>query len=56
MFIATGVLVLKQWEHAVFKIFSILIGENRETALWKGSLSIVNGVLFLIDALLTFRD
>jgi len=50
MFIATGVLVLKEWEDAVFKT------DRRKMAIAKGSLSIVNGVLFLIDAVLAFRD
>ncbi|KAL9696029.1 hypothetical protein quinque_015314 [Culex quinquefasciatus] len=49
MFIASGVLVLQAWESG-FKT------ERRRLAISKGSLAIVNGVLFFFDAVFTFRD
>lgn len=49
MFIASGVLILQQWDNA-FKT------ETRRIAISKGSLAIVNGVLFFFDAVFTFRD
>jgi len=50
LFIATGVMVIQHWDNAVFKT------ETRKLALTKGGLSIVNGVLFFLDTILTFRD
>lgn len=49
MFIASGVLVLQAWESG-FKT------ERRRLAISKGSLAIVNGVLFFFDSVFTFRD
>lgn len=50
LFIATGVLIIQEWEDAFIK------NDTRKFALTKGALAIVNGVLFLLDALFTFRD
>lgn len=49
MFIASGVLILQAWESG-FKT------ERRRLAISKGSLAIVNGVLFFFDSVFTFRD
>ncbi|XP_053697463.1 uncharacterized protein LOC128744455 [Sabethes cyaneus] len=49
MFIASGVLILQEWENA-FKT------DRRRIAISKGSLAIINGVLFFFDAIFTFRD
>lgn len=49
MFIASGVLILQAWESG-FKT------ERRRLAISKGSLAIINGVLFFFDAVFTFRD
>uniref|UniRef100_T1E390 Putative membrane protein n=1 Tax=Psorophora albipes TaxID=869069 RepID=T1E390_9DIPT len=49
MFIASGVLILQAWESG-FKT------DRRRMAIGKGSLAIINGVLFFIDAVFTFRD
>lgn len=49
MFIASGVLILQEWESG-FKT------ERRRLAISKGSLAIVNGVLFFFDSVFTFRD
>lgn len=50
LFIATGVMIIQEWENALFK------SEARKLALTKGSLAIINGVLFFLDTVLTFRD
>jgi len=50
LFIATGVMVIQHWDNAIIKT------EARKLALTKGGLSIVNGVLFFLDTILTFRD
>lgn len=50
MFIASGVLILKEWEDSIWK------NDTRKIAISKGSLAIVNGVLFLFDAVFTLRD
>lgn len=49
MFIASGVLILQAWESG-FKT------ERRRLAISKGSLAVVNGVLFFFDSVFTFRD
>uniref|UniRef100_A0A182J558 DUF7775 domain-containing protein n=1 Tax=Anopheles atroparvus TaxID=41427 RepID=A0A182J558_ANOAO len=49
MFIASGVLILKEWENA-------WSNDTKKIAISKGSLAIVNGVLFLFDAVFTLRD
>ncbi|XP_037048465.1 uncharacterized protein LOC119082911 [Bradysia coprophila] len=49
LFIAAGVMVIQHWENG-FKT------DTRKLALTKGSLAIINGVLFFLDTILTFRD
>lgn len=49
MFIASGVLILKEWENA-------WSNDTKKIAISKGSLAIINGVLFLFDAVFTLRD
>lgn len=50
LFIASGVLIIQQWEDAFLKT------ETRKIALAKGSLAIINGIVFFLDTILTFRD
>jgi hypothetical protein len=50
LFVAVGALVIQEWEDALVK------SERRKIAMAKGSLSIVNGVLFFLDIIFTFRD
>lgn len=49
LFIASGVLVIQEWDNA-FKT------ETRRFAMAKGSLAIINGVLFLFDVFFTYRS
>lgn len=49
MFIASGVLIIEAWEHS-FRT------KTRDLAITKGSVSIINGVIFLFDTIFTFRD
>uniref|UniRef100_A0A2M4AKU3 DUF7775 domain-containing protein n=2 Tax=Nyssorhynchus TaxID=44543 RepID=A0A2M4AKU3_9DIPT len=49
MFIASGVLILKEWENAWST-------DTKKIAITKGSLAVTNGVLFFFDAIFTFRD
>lgn len=49
MFIASGVLVLQAWESG-FKT------DRRRMAISKGALAIINGAVFFVDSIFTFRD
>uniref|UniRef100_A0A182MZW2 DUF7775 domain-containing protein n=1 Tax=Anopheles dirus TaxID=7168 RepID=A0A182MZW2_9DIPT len=49
MFIASGVLILKEWENS----FNT---DTKKIAITKGSLALTNGVLFFFDAIFTLRD
>uniref|UniRef100_A0A182SLR1 MARVEL domain-containing protein n=1 Tax=Anopheles maculatus TaxID=74869 RepID=A0A182SLR1_9DIPT len=49
MFIASGVLVLKEWENSWNT-------DTKKIAISKGSLALINGVLFFFDAIFTLRD
>lgn len=48
MFIASGVLILQEWESG-FKT------DRRRLAISKGALAVINGVLFFFDSVFTFR-
>lgn len=48
MFIASGVLILQEWESG-FK------NDRRRLAISKGALAVINGVLFFFDSVFTFR-
>ncbi|XP_035890430.1 uncharacterized protein LOC118517738 isoform X2 [Anopheles stephensi] len=49
MFIASGVLILKEWENS-------WSSDTKKIANFKGSLAITNGLLFFFDAIFTLRD
>lgn len=49
LFEASGVLIIEAWEHS-FRT------RTRDLAILKGSISIINGVLFLFDCIFTFKD
>uniref|UniRef100_A0A182LZ15 MARVEL domain-containing protein n=1 Tax=Anopheles culicifacies TaxID=139723 RepID=A0A182LZ15_9DIPT len=49
MFIASGVLILKEWENAWST-------DTKKLAISKGSLAVTNGVLFFFDAIFTLRN
>lgn len=51
LFTATGIFIVRFWTSG---IRASLNSPQRKWGMWKGSLSISNGGLFLIDALLTF--
>ncbi|XP_055305105.1 uncharacterized protein LOC129569902 [Sitodiplosis mosellana] len=53
LFIATGALILQDWNGG---IHSALRTETHKLAVAKGWLAIVNGVLFFLDVIFTFRD
>lgn len=48
MFITSGILIIEEWEGAMKT-------EVRRSAIAKGSLAIVNGLLFLFDVFFTYR-
>lgn len=50
LFITAGALIIEEWNNAIFKT------DTRKLALTKGGLAIVNGVIFFVDAIFTFRD
>jgi hypothetical protein len=57
LFIASGVLILQFWnDTAHAKIIGFFNKDDKNLGITKGSLAIVNGVLFLADVVFTFRD
>jgi hypothetical protein len=57
MFITCGVLILQYWNDSVGgKIIGFASSDRKSLGITKGSLSIVNGILFLVDVVFTFRD
>ncbi|XP_037942244.1 protein snakeskin-like [Teleopsis dalmanni] len=53
LFIISGILVIEQWQDDKWFGFN---KENRRYALAAGSLMIINGVIFLLDAICIFRS
>ncbi|XP_058811336.1 uncharacterized protein LOC131676233 [Topomyia yanbarensis] len=49
LFLTSGVFIIKAWEHAYRT-------RTRDLAITKGSVALINGVIFLMDAIFTFRD
>lgn len=49
MFTTSGVFVIGAWEHD-FRT------RTRDLAMCKGSVAIINGVMFFLDTVFTFRD
>lgn len=48
-FITSGVFIIEAWENS-FRT------RTRDVAILKGSVSIINGAVFVLDSLFTFRD
>ncbi|XP_052871737.1 uncharacterized protein LOC131213212 [Anopheles bellator] len=48
-FLTSGVFIIQAWEHA-FRT------RTRDLAITKGSIAIINGVIFLMDTIFTFRE
>lgn len=53
LFIATGSLILQDWNGGLNEYLKT---EAHKLAITKGSLAIVNGILFFADVIFTFRD
>ncbi|XP_065092535.1 uncharacterized protein LOC135713355 [Ochlerotatus camptorhynchus] len=49
LFLTAGVFIIEAWEHA-FRT------RTRDLAITKGSVAIINGVIFLMDTIFTFRE
>lgn len=49
MFTSSGVMIIEAWQHS-FRT------QTRDLAILKGSVAIINGVLFLLDSVFTFKD
>ncbi|XP_055551357.1 uncharacterized protein LOC129733841 [Wyeomyia smithii] len=49
LFLTSGVFIIQAWEHA-FRT------RTRDLAITKGSVALINGVIFLMDTIFTFRD
>jgi hypothetical protein len=59
LFIASGALILQHWTGDNWNAkFNQIISSNdsKNMGITKGSLAIVNGILFLVDVVFTFRD
>uniref|UniRef100_A0A182MKX9 MARVEL domain-containing protein n=1 Tax=Anopheles culicifacies TaxID=139723 RepID=A0A182MKX9_9DIPT len=48
-FLTSGVFIIEAWEHA-FRT------RTRDLAITKGSIAVINGVIFLMDTIFTFRE
>lgn len=53
LFIAVGSMILNDWNNG---FHSAIKSEVHKLAITKGSLAIVNGILFFADVIFTFRD
>ncbi|XP_055611632.1 uncharacterized protein LOC129758196 [Uranotaenia lowii] len=49
LFLTSGVFIIEAWEHA-FRT------RTRDLAITKGSIAIINGVIFMMDTIFTFRE
>ncbi|XP_001660924.2 uncharacterized protein LOC5573526 [Aedes aegypti] len=49
LFLTAGIFIIEAWEHA-FRT------RTRDLAITKGSIAIINGVIFLMDTIFTFRE
>lgn len=49
LFITSGIFIIEVWQHA-FRT------RTRDLAMLKGALSIINGILFLLDCVFTYKD
>jgi hypothetical protein len=57
MFIASGVLILQYWNDTTAgKIHGFFSNDNKSLGITKGSLAVINGIVFLVDVVFTFRD
>lgn len=49
LFLVSGVFIIQAWEHA-FRT------RTRDLAITKGAVSLINGIIFLMDTIFTFRE
>ena len=57
MFIASGVLILQYWnDSATAKVVGFFDNDKKTLGITKGSIAVVNGILFFFDVIFTFRD
>lgn len=57
LFITSGVLILQFWNESTSgKIIGFASNDRKSVGITKGSLAVINGVLFLVDVVFTFRD
>jgi len=57
LFITSGVLIIQYWNDTIGGKFTGWVSnDSKTTGITKGSLAIVNGIVFLIDVVFTFRD
>lgn len=57
LFITSGVLILQYWnDTTVGKVIGFASNDRKSVGITKGSLAIVNGIVFLVDVVFTFRD
>ncbi|CAO1413626.1 unnamed protein product [Diamesa hyperborea] len=49
LFMVSGVFIIQAWEHA-FRT------RTRDLAITKGAVSLINGIIFLMDTIFTFRE
>jgi uncharacterized membrane protein YjjP (DUF1212 family) len=57
LFITCGVLILQYWNDTTSgKIIGFASNDRKSVGVTKGAIAIINGVLFLVDVVFTFRD
>lgn len=56
LFITSGVLILQYWNDSASGKIVNLVTDHKATGITKGSLAVINGIVFIIDVVFTFRD
>lgn len=57
LFITCGVLILQYWNDSTAgKIIGFASNDRKSLGITKGSLAVINGIIFLVDVVFTFRD
>jgi hypothetical protein len=57
LFILSGIFILQFWNDTGLGSFKGWVSkDDKNTGIVKGSLSIINGIVFFVDVVFTFRD
>jgi hypothetical protein len=57
LFILSGIFIIQFWNDTGIGAFKSWVSKDDKTAgITKGSLAVINGIVFFIDVVFTFRD